>query len=117
MKWTMVIVAVFGTCMLVFGQSKPQKFQTVIIQTSAECGDCEKRIEESFNYTKGVKFAELDLTTMKVTVKYNTTLLTIEQLKKQLSDLGYQADDLPANQEAYEKLPACCKAGGMKVIE
>lgn len=114
MKWKILILAVFGTGLMATGQTKPPKYQVVVIQTSAECGDCEKRIEESLNYTKGVKYAELDLTTMKVTIKFRTANITVEQLKKQLSELGYQADEVPANPEAYEKLPACCKIGGMK---
>jgi len=52
---------------LSLSQEKKSKFQTVIIQTSAECGDCKERIENGLNYTKGISFAELDLETKKVT--------------------------------------------------
>ena len=40
----------------------------VKIQTSAECGSCKTRLEDVLNYTKGVKFAELNLEDKKVTV-------------------------------------------------
>lgn len=43
------------------GTREKAKFETVVIQTSAECGDCEDRIESMLNYTKGVKFSELDI--------------------------------------------------------
>lgn len=97
-----------------FAQSKKSKFETVEIQTSAECGDCKHRIEEMLNYTKGVKFAELDLVTKKVTVKYSPSTITLEEIKKKLSELGYDADDMKANPKSVKELPACCQPGGMK---
>lgn len=95
-------------------QEKKAKMETVIIQTSAECGDCKDRIEEMLNYTKGVKFSELDLETKKVTVKYVTKKITLQEIKTKLSELGYDADEVKSNPESVKKLPACCQPGGMK---
>lgn len=114
MKWKLFLLAIVASVSVGFGQAKEPKVKTVIIQTSAECGECEERLESHLNYTKGVVFAELDLTTMKLTVKYKTKWVTLDEIKRKIADLGYQADDVKANPEAYEKLPACCKAGGMK---
>ncbi len=93
-------------------QSEP-KVKTVVIQTSAECEDCEERIEAMLNYTKGISFAELDLTTMKVTVKYKTATITEAQIKEKISKLGYDADDVKADPVAQKELPACCQPQGM----
>jgi copper chaperone CopZ len=95
-------------------QEKKSKLETVVIQTSAECGDCKDRIEEGLNYTKGVKFAELDLETKKVTVKYMPSKITLQQVKEKISSIGYDADEVKAIPEAVQKLPACCQPGGMK---
>jgi len=97
-----------------FAQPSNGKWQTVVIQTSAECGDCKTRIEEGLNYTKGVSFAELDLETKKVTVKYNTEKITLDEVKKAINKIGYHADDFKASQENILKLPACCQPGGMQ---
>ena len=91
-----------------YGQS-----QVVTLQTSAECGDCKGRIENALNYTKGVKYAELDLDTKKVEVKFNTKKISLEEVKKVISETGYSADDMKANPKAVAKLPACCQPGGM----
>lgn len=88
--------------------------QTVVIQTSAECGECEIRLEEKLNYTKGVQFAELDVPSRQLTVKFNDKKISLEEIRKIVTDLGYQADEIPADPKAYEALPACCKVGGMK---
>ena len=95
-------------------QEKRSKLETVVIPTSAECGDCKDRIEEGLNYTKGVKFAELDLETKKVTVKFVPTKITLQQVKEKISSIGYDADEVKAIPEAVQKLPACCQPGGMK---
>jgi len=95
-------------------QEKKSKLETVIIQTSAECGDCKDRIEEMLNYTKGVKFSELDLETKKVTVKFSPKKISLSQIKTKLSELGYDADEVKSNPESVKKLPLCCQPGGMK---
>jgi len=83
------------------------------IQTSAECGSCKKRLEEVLNYTKGVKFAELNMVDKKITVHYNPNKISLKEIKTIISETGYDADDLKANPKSVEKLPACCKPGGM----
>ena len=84
------------------------------IQTSAECGSCKTRIEGVLNYTKGVKFAELNLADKKVTVGYNPKKISLDEIRKIISETGYDADKVKANPKSVEKLPACCKPGGMK---
>ena len=32
-----------------------------------------------------------------------------EELKEAISELGYTAGDLPADDDAYDELPSCCK--------
>ena len=66
-------------------QEKKTKFEIVTIQTSAQCGDCKTRIEDGLNYTKGVKFAELDLITKKVTVKYASKKISLQQVKEKIN--------------------------------
>lgn len=98
-----ILVVGFG-----FGQS-----EEVVIRTSAECGSCKTRIEEKLNYTSGVKFAEVDLAANTITVRYNTKKISLDELKTIITDLGYDADDQKAKQSGIDKLPKCCKPGGM----
>ncbi len=95
-------------------QEKKSKYETVMIQTSAECGDCKDRLEDLMNYTKGVSFAELDLETKKLTVKFKSSKISLAEIKTKISGLGYDADEVKAIPEAVKKLPLCCQPGGMK---
>jgi periplasmic mercuric ion binding protein len=90
-----------------------KKSQKVVIKTSAECGDCKEKIEEKLNYTKGIVFSELDYETKELTVKFKPNLITLEEIKKILSEMGYDADELKANENEQKKLPLCCQPGGM----
>ena len=109
-----LFLLMFFTAGFTQAQEKEQKFQTVVIQTSAECGDCKDRIEEALNYTKGVVFAELDLETKKVTVKFATKKISLQQVKDAISAIGYDADEVKAESKAQLSLPKCCQPNGMK---
>ena len=95
-----------------FAQSK--KIETIKIKTSAMCTQCKDRIEQGMAFEKGVKDVVLDVESKVVTIKYNTKTTTSDELRKKISRLGYDADEVPANKEAYEKLPACCKKDAPK---
>jgi copper chaperone CopZ len=89
-----------------------QKTITVQIQTSAQCGDCKERIEGKLNYTKGIKFAELDDQTKIVTVKYDPKKIDLVVIKQTIAKIGYDADEMKAAKEDVEKLPKCCQPNG-----
>ena len=110
---TILVIALLTVVGTAWGQKTP-KTQTIVIHTSAECAECEERLESGLNFTKGVSFAELDLKTQDVTIKYSTKKMTPEKLRAIINDLGYDADATKAKPDALEKLPACCKPGGME---
>jgi copper chaperone CopZ len=89
-----------------------QKTTTSQIQTSAQCGDCKERIEGKLNYTKGIKFAELDDQTKIVTVKYDPKKIDLVAIKQTIAKIGYDADEVKAAKEDVEKLPKCCQPNG-----
>ncbi|OWY19851.1 hypothetical protein B6N25_13105 [Sphingobacteriales bacterium TSM_CSS] len=86
--------------------------KVVEIKTSAVCGMCKERIEEAVYAVKGVKAVVLDVDTKVATVKYNAAKTNPDKIKTAIVNAGYSADELPAGEKAYNKLPACCKAPG-----
>lgn len=85
------------------------KFETVKIKTSSQCDECKERIEEALAFEKGVKTADLDVETKIVTVTYKKGKTSPEKIRKAISKVGYDADDVAADKKAYAKLDACCK--------
>lgn len=91
---------------------KKKNIEITQIQTSAQCGDCKERIESKLNYTKGVIFAEFDLDSKKVTVKFKSSVINLLQIKEIIAKIGYDADEVKAKLEDIQKLPNCCRPGG-----
>lgn len=79
------------------------------IHTSAICEMCKEAIEYELTFTKGVKSAELDLDTKEVTIHFNPKKIDPSALRKAIAGVGYHADDVKRDPEAYAKLPFCCK--------
>lgn len=88
------------------------KNKEVRIKTSAICEECKERIERNLTFEKGVKEAVLDLDTKVVTVTYNSSKTDVAKIKANIAKTGYDADEVPATTEGYNKLPTCCKKGG-----
>lgn len=86
--------------------------ETITIKTSSQCEMCKKRIEKRMSLEKGVKSAVLNLDDHTLTVVYRKGKTTPEALRKALANIGYDADEVPANKKAYQKLPDCCKKSG-----
>ncbi len=89
--------------------SQDKKEATIKIKTSAVCEQCKDRIEKSLAFEKGVKKAMLDVDTKIVTITYNPSKTTPDDLRKTISKLGYDADNVAKDKAAYAKLPSCCK--------
>lgn len=94
---------------------KPNKKAKVVIKTNTYCDHCKKcescagKMESQLPYVKGIKHVEYNEEEMTISVVYNDSKITVEQIRKEISKLGYDADDVPADPQAYQKLDGCCK--------
>ncbi|PKR81144.1 hypothetical protein CW751_06055 [Brumimicrobium salinarum] len=104
------IIAILTSCAT--SKEGGAKKKTGSIQTNAQCGDCKDRIGDVLNYEKGIIYANLDLDTKIVEVKYNTRSTTLAKIKQTIAEIGYDADEVKAVESAQKALPACCQPGG-----
>jgi periplasmic mercuric ion binding protein len=88
--------------------------ETIKIKTNAVCGECKARIEGNVVKLKGVKNAVLDLDTKVLTVTYNKEKVSATDIKKAVTDTGYNADAIAGNEQVRSKLPHCCQTDGHK---
>jgi periplasmic mercuric ion binding protein len=106
-KTAVTLFMVIATVAFGFSQT-----QEIIIQTTAQCGECKTNIEKALMAEKGVRFAELDVKSKQAKVVYNTKKTTPEQLRKTIALAGYDADDVPADSAAVLRLNPCCTKDG-----
>lgn len=106
-----MIVMLFSLVVQDASAQKQAKKKVATIHSSVVCGMCRERVENALAFKKGVSDVKVDLQKKEIEVTYKPKKITEEEIKKAIVAVGYDADDLEANAEAYEKLPACCKKG------
>ncbi len=82
------------------------------IKVNGVCKMCKVKIEKAAKSVKGVKTAEWNAETKELTLDYNEKLTDINKISEAVANIGYDAGEIKANQEARQKLPACCKGEG-----
>jgi copper chaperone CopZ len=102
-----LVLLIFSSIIL-----QAENTQEIKIKTSAQCEQCKERIEKALNKSKGILKAELDLETKEAIVLFDSEQTDAQKIRQIISKTGYDADDVPANKKAYNKLPKCCKKGG-----
>lgn len=93
--------------------------QTAKISTpSVQCNMCKNKIETYLKRYDGIHTINVNVKTKETTVKYITDRINEEEIKTAIANAGYDAAEIPANEDSYKRLPKCCKkpedGGGMK---
>lgn len=101
-----------------FASAQTKALMTSKIATrTVQCDMCKERIESYLKRYDGVTYVNVNVKKKETTVKYLTDRTNIENIKTAIANAGYDADDVPANPDAYKDLPKCCKkpedGGGM----
>lgn len=107
-KGLLLFVLALGISLASLAQQK--KPITVKIQTpTAQCEECKLRIEEYLKYEEGVTQVVVYPRSKYTMVTYFADRTNIENIKAAIANVGYDADDVTANEDAYKKLPKTCK--------
>ena len=97
-----------GFATMTFAQQKAVK--TVVIKTpTVQCESCKKRIENYMGHEEGIQKVNVDVKKHQTSVTYLTDRTNPENIKALIANVGYDADDVTAEPDAYKRLPTCCK--------
>jgi len=104
----LLLVAVVGFAFSSAAQTKAA--QTIKIKTpTVQCEMCKKKIETYLNRYDGIASVNVNYKRKETTVKYLTDRVNEEEIKTAIANAGYDANEITANPESYNKLPKCCK--------
>src|SRR5580698_1753928 len=95
-------------CITVFSFGQLIKTATIKLPT-VQCQECKERIENFVGQEDGIQKFVVDYKRKTAKVTYITDRINIETIRTDIANAGYDADDVTANPEAYQKLPTCCK--------
>ena len=104
----LMIVSLVG-CSAIISRNVPNHSLQEITIPTAQCGMCVVNIENALNGIDGILKYKVELETYRVKVKYNTDKLSLQSIEQLISKAGYQANNLPADIDAYNKLAMCCR--------
>ena len=89
--------------------------QTEIIEIklpTMQCGTCKKNIEGAVKKMDGIEEVNVVVKEKIAKVKFDKSKTDLNKIEGVIVSAGYQANDKPADKEAYDKLDDCCKIGG-----
>lgn len=89
-------------------QTIPAADTTIQFTVSGECAMCKERIEKAVK-GKGVHSADWNIQSKILTLTYNHGIISIEKLLERINDAGHDTEFKKASDEAYNKLPDCCR--------
>lgn len=92
-----------------FAQDKSDSFKVF-----GNCGMCQKRIEKAAKID-GVSAAVWNVDTKVMTVTYDASKVTNEDIQKKIAAVGHDTDKYRADDKTYDKLPGCCLYDRKKV--
>jgi len=102
------IIALLGFVITSFAQQKVSD-KAIIKTPDAQCELCKQRIEGYVGREYGVTSVVVDIKKKITTVTWITDRTNIENIKAAIATVGFDADDVTAEESSYKKLPKCCK--------
>ena len=92
-----------------------KKTETIVIRTTIhcdhclQCDDCGLNIQRGSRKAKGITKVQIDPDANTITVTYRTNKTSPEKIRLAIASIGYDADNVKADPEAFAKLDSCCK--------
>lgn len=90
-------------------QDNQKKKAKAEFTVKGNCEVCEKRIEKAALSIKGVKSAEWDIPSNKISLIYNPKKVTLEAIHTSIAAQGHDTSEAQAKKEDYDELPKCCQ--------
>lgn len=102
--YTLLLLAI---PVLANAQKKEKSIATCEFTVQGVCEMCKERIEEAA-LIRGVKMAEWDNATGVFKAVYREDKISEKEIHEAIAAVGHATDQVPASEEAYDKLPKCC---------
>ena len=87
--------------------SQPNKIKKIKFQVNGVCEMCKNRIETALD-VKGIKLADWNIKTKFCRVKFNSEVISENDIYKLISGVGHDTPIYKASDEDYNNLYHCC---------
>jgi copper chaperone CopZ len=107
-KFIVTLFAFTAIGFATYSQTKPVG-KAVFNTPQVQCEECKTYLEERMIREYGITSVNANYQRKTTTVTWLTDRTTAENIKVIFSYLGFDADDVTADEIAFKKLPPCCK--------
>jgi copper chaperone CopZ len=102
------------SCLILFinpnkAYSQGNEYSKNTFKVWGNCDMCKTTIEKPFQKMEGIKSAKWNVVSKKMTVKFDTSKTSLDEIKKIIASVGYDTEEFRASDEVYSKLHGCCQ--------
>lgn len=103
------IVAIFCVISVSFAQYQKVSGKGIIKTPTVQCETCKDRVEFFIAREYGVSSVKVNIKQRTTTVTWLNDRTTLENIKVAIANLGFDADDIEAEESAFKRLPKECR--------
>ncbi len=92
-----------------FAQQQKVTGKAVIKTPTVLCDKCKDRVDFFISHEAGVTSVKADIKRKTTTVTWINDRTTLENIKVAIANLGFDADDIEAEEIAFKRLPKDCR--------
>lgn len=92
-----------------YGFAQDNLFKKETFKVWGNCEMCKKTIEKPLKNLDGIKSANWNVASHKMTVKFDENKVSLTEIKKTIASVGYDTEEFKAPDEVYSKLHHCCQ--------
>lgn len=92
-----------------FGQQQKVSGKAVIKTPAVLCDKCKDQVEFFISHEVGVTSVKVNIRQKTTTVTWLNDRTTLENIKVAIANLGFDADDIEAEEGAFKRLPKDCR--------
>ena len=107
--FSLCLLAIFCFVSAGFAQYQKVSGKGVIKTPTVQCDKCKDRIEFFIAREYGVTSVKVNIKQKTTTVTWLNDRTTLENIKVAIANLGFDADDIEAEETAFKRLPKECK--------
>ncbi|MCL2511150.1 MAG: heavy-metal-associated domain-containing protein [Bacteroidales bacterium] len=106
---TALVLLFTWSCFMVYAQKATE--ETITIKSVIACQKCVDRIQNDLPHLvkKGIKTVKVNVATNEIVVTYKTDKTNPDAIRKAITTIGYDADNMKADEAAFKKLPEHCR--------
>ena len=116
MKKLITVMCLLFTITATQAQKKKRNAK-LVVEVDGVCMMCKKRIEKAALNTKGVKYANWNVTSHQLMLIMDERKTNEKIVCQNLATAGHDTEEFKASEEAYASLHTCCKYRDIEIIE